>query len=120
MVKALSITAHGDVHLVDVTTLQDMYRHTDGGPIDVVALPFGDLWVNDEFLLRNDDDGFNSIATDVAGLGGRVDLLFGGILGDCLLTGPVSANGDKTDVTDDGMRIVRRVAREAGRQVVVT
>lgn len=87
-----------------------------GGYIEAVRLSDGStLWVNEEFRLGQfGPDDFNSVASDVAGLGGRPDLLLGGILGDTFLTGPTDAEGNETDYTDTARRWVERVGREAG------
>ena len=83
-----------------------------GGWIEPVTLKDGStLYVNEEGALTGLP--FNSIATDVAGLGGRPDLLLRGIVGDVLLVGPVDAAGETLGVTAQGRRWVQRVAREA-------
>jgi hypothetical protein len=71
------------------------------------------LYVNEEGLYVFGPDDFNSIATDVAGLGGASHILMSGLLGPAVLVGPVSNDGYDTDVTAAGRAWVNRVAREA-------
>lgn len=71
-----------------------------GGLIMPIDLSFGTLWVNEE---GTSADGFNSIATDLCGLGGRTDYLLRGVVGDCYLT----------DFNDAGLKALNRIQREA-------
>lgn len=104
---------------VENVTLSDLkaYQAIVGGYIEPVTLSDGStLYVNEEYLYQFGPDDFNSIATDVAGLGGRPEFMFRQpILGPAVLVGPVDAEGDDTDVTDAGKRWVQRVAREASK-----
>lgn len=110
--KALVI---GRNKTVTETDLQDYpaMRDAVGGLIEPVDLTFGTLWVNEEFLYSFGPEDFNSISSDVCGLGGRADLMLTGILGDCFLTGGTDDQGETLDVTEAGRRAVQRVAREA-------
>lgn len=106
--------------LPDLTAMQEVV----GGLIEPVDLRFrgrgsdfepATMWVNEEYLLVYGPGEFNSIATDVCGLGGRPDFMFRiPILGNAFLTGGVDQVGDTLDVGEAGERAVRRVAREAG------
>lgn len=77
----------------------------------------GTMWVNEEGRYVFGPDDFNSIASDVAGLMGRSDLMLTGILGPVLVVGPADpSNGNRdTDVTYWQRNIINRVTREAGR-----
>lgn len=106
-----------DKRVIDRTIdgLADMQAIVEGY-IEPVRLSDGStLWVNEEFRLGQFGPGdFNSVASDVAGLGGRPDLMLTGILGNTFLTGPTDPEGNGTDVTDTARRWVERVGNEAG------
>lgn len=112
-VKGIAI--YPDKRVVDV----EINDYKDGqaivqGLIEPVGLKDGStMYVNEEGLYLFDNDQFNSIATDVAGLGGRTDLLFSGLKGPVYIVGPLDNDGYDTDVTDTARRWVNRVAREA-------
>ena len=100
-----------EVELNDLKTYQDIVL----GWIEAVRLKAGTMYVNEEFLLGQfGPEDYNSIASDVAGLGGRPDLMMTGILGPVVLVGHVDAEGWDEDVTEAGRKLVRRVGREAG------
>ncbi len=115
MSKAIAIYPDKRVENIDLVGLTDMQAVVKGN-IEVIRLTFGDMYVNEEFLLGQfGPDDFNSIASDVAGIGNRPDLMMTGILGPVFLLGPVNMRtGNDTDVTDKGRKAVRRVGREAG------
>ena len=85
-----------------------------GGYFDVVTLSDGtSMFVDDEYLIKGGLD-FNSIATDVCGLGGRPDIMFTNpILGPVVVLGPPDSSGETTDITDKARNWIKRVAREA-------
>jgi Domain of unknown function (DUF3846) len=91
-----------------------------GGYIEAVRLKSGDtMYVDEEFLIKGyGPDDFNSIASDVCGLGGRPDLMLTGILGPVVILGPIDEAGDDTDITPAARRMVKRVANEAGGRYV--
>jgi len=114
---ARAIVIRRDKTLVerDLDGLQDMQSIVEGYIEAVRLLDGSTMWVNEEYRLGQfGADDFNSIASDVAGLGGRPDLMLSGIFGDVFITGPGTPKGDETDVTDQARDWVRRVAREAG------
>lgn len=101
--------------LDDLTAMQGVV----GGLIEPVNLRFkgeaATMWVNEEYLIHFGPTEFNSIASDVCGLGGRPDFMFRiPILGNAFLTGGSDVEGNTLDVGVRGERAVRRVAREAG------
>ena len=113
MTKALHITPQKEVQEVTVEGLKD-YQSLVGGLIEPVTLRDGPtMYANEEGRYLFGPDDFNSIATDVAGLGGRTDLLLLGLLGPVVIVGPLDSEGDDTDVTDYARGLVERVAREA-------
>lgn len=124
MTKAICIPVFGDPQVVEVDTLDDMYAHTEGGYIEVIPLRrgghyYGDMWVNDEYLYIA-PERVNRLATDVAGFLGRPDILFvSPVRGNVLLTGPVDAAGDKTDVTAMLASAVGLVGADAGKRLRV-
>lgn len=73
------------------------------------------MWVNEEFTYKwpNTPNHFNSIATDIAGMGGRADILLTGIKGPVLLTGPTDQEGYSTDLDDAVVILAKRIQREA-------
>lgn len=94
----------------DLRSLQEAVK----GYIEAVRLADGGvMWVNEEFRYSFTTSDFNSIASDVCGLGGRPDLMLGGILGPVVIQGPADDDGNTTAPTDQARRWVRRVAREA-------
>lgn len=83
-----------------------------GGLVEAVTLSDGSaIFANEEGRFMGLD--FNSIATDVAGLGGRTDVLLMGLLGNAVIVGPPNSKGETQDVTEQATRWVERVAREA-------
>lgn len=112
MVTAIVITSEKEVSEREIDGL-DAMQAIVGGLIEPVTLSDGStMFVNEEFVYMP-DLRFNSIASDVAGLGGRSDLMLRGIAGNVFIVGPVDDDGNDTDVTDKARRWVRRVAREA-------
>lgn len=113
-VKGIAIYPDKRVEEITVSGLSDMQAVVDGY-IEPITLKDGStLYVNEEYLYRFGSPDFNSIASDVAGLGGRPEfMLRQPILGPALLVGPVDAEGNDTDVTATARRWVQRVAREA-------
>ncbi len=105
-----------DVHLPmpPASILKSLQEIVEGW-IEAVGLSDGStMYVNEEGLYRFGPEDFNSIATDVCGLGGRPDIMLGaGIRGPVAILGPLDADGYDTTVTDKARRWVRRVAREA-------
>jgi hypothetical protein len=120
MTTGIAIYPDKRVTRVELNALGD-YQEIVNGYIEPVNLKFGTLWVNEEFLLGQfGPEDFNSIASDVAGLGGRPDLmLFTPILGPAILTGFVGPEGEDLDFTEAGERAVKRIAREAGGRVTL-
>ena len=111
--KGIAIYPDKRVQEVELDGLDSM-QEIVGGLIEAVGLSFGTLYVNEEYTYKFGADEFNSIAADVAGLGGRQDLMMQGILGPGVLVGGVDHEGWDTDVTEVGRKAVRRVGREAG------
>lgn len=111
--KGIAIYPDKRVENLTVSTLKD-YQSVVGGYIEAVDLTFGTMYVNEEFLYKCDPvTDRNSIATDLAGLGGRPDLLMGGILGGVLLLGHTDKDGESTDVTEAARKALKRVVKEA-------
>lgn len=117
--KALVIRPDKTIEEVIITGYRDL-ADAIGGYIEPVTLKTGDtMYVDEEYRLKNyGAEDFNSIATDVAGLGGRPDLLLHGILGTVVIVGPIDEEGDDTDITAGARRMVKRVAGEAGGRYV--
>ena len=113
-IQAIQITSDKQTNELTVSEYQD-YNDAVEGWIEAVDLPRIDavMWVNEEFLLIFGAERFNSIASDVCGLGGRPDLMLHGVLGNVLVTGPTDGAGESTDITDKARRAIERVAREA-------
>ena len=111
-VTVLVITPHKEVYETEISSLNDAQAIV-GGLIEAVDLTFGTMYVNEEFLYSFGPDDFNSIATDVTGLGGRPDLMLQGILGPVYIAGWTDEDGWDTNVTDQARRAIRRVAKEA-------
>lgn len=111
IVKGLVITTDKVVTDRDFASLKDFQKVVEGY-IEPVTLRDGStMYVNEEFLYAN--VAFNSIASDVCGLGGLPHLMLSGIKGNVVIVGPVDNEGWDTDVTEQARRWVRRVAREA-------
>ena len=111
-IKGLAIHPDKRVEEVTLRRLED-YQGAIGGLIEPIMLKDGStMYVDDEFLSRKLDE-FNSVAGDVAGLGGRPDVMLSGILGPVVIVGPLDQHGYDTDVTDLARRWVERVRREA-------
>lgn len=100
-----------EVAIRGYSDLQDAVQ----GLIEPVTLRDGStMYVNEEFRLGQfGPEDFNSIASDLAGLGGRVDLLILGILGPVVVVGPVNAVGEDTDITTQARKWIKRVHAEA-------
>lgn len=102
-----------------ILTKYEDYRDIVKGYIEPVTLwddhaVQGTMWVNEEFLLGQfGPDDYNSIASDVCGLGGRPDLMFSGILGPVVVVGPVDKDGYDTDLTPTAFSWIMRVGHEA-------
>lgn len=111
-IQAIQITSDKQTNELTVSKYQD-YNDAVEGWIEAVDLLFGVMWVNEEFRLIFGAERFNSIASDLCGLGGRPDLMFGGVLGNVLVTGPTDSSGESTDITDSARRAIERIAREA-------
>lgn len=122
-IKAIRITPDKTVDEIEVSTLEEM-QEVVGGLIEPIELHYFsrtaacrasfDMYVNEEYLYQYGQKDFNSIATDVCGLCGRVDIMLRTpILGPVLIVGPVVGD-DSTSVNDAIRAIVKRVAREAG------
>lgn len=111
-ITGLAIYPDKRVEEVELSRLED-FQAVVGGLIEPVNLRFGTLYVNEEFLYAFDAKDFNSIASDVAGIGGNVALMLTGILGPAVLVGGVDSEGYDEPVTDAGRKAVQRVAREA-------
>jgi hypothetical protein len=112
-VKAIVIKRDKIIIEQTVDGLREMQSIVEGY-IEAVRLKDGStMWVNKEYRFQFGLGDFNPIASDVAGLGGRQDLMLSGILGDVFITGPPDSEGGETDVTDQARLWVRRVAHEA-------
>lgn len=116
IVKGLQITVTKAVNEREYQGLRDFQRDVGLRGQDCMIEPVGlndgsTMYVDEEFVFHGGE--FNSIATDVAGLNGRGDLLITGIRGDDVIVGPVDGEGWDTDITDDQRKIVERVRREA-------
>jgi hypothetical protein len=93
------------------------YQAAVGGYIEAIYLSDGTttLYCDEEYLIKGLAQlEFNSIATDVAGLGGRPDILFSGVLGPVVIVGPPNQEGETTGITGQARSWVKRVAEEAG------
>lgn len=113
MTKGIYISPDKTVEERDFSGLKSLQEAVKGY-IEAVTLSDGSaMWVNEEYLYSFGPEAFNSIATDVAGLGGRPDLLLRGILGPVVIQGPADHNGNTLPPTDKARRWVHRVAREA-------
>lgn len=120
MVKALLITTDKRIVEVSINDLTDYYEHMQCDFVDVVDLSdarsrqdVGTMWVDDEFIYKQ--TAVNSIATDLAGMLGRVDLLMRGIKGNVIVTGPPDRNGETTSVTSRHLvATLFRICSEAG------
>lgn len=113
-VKGIIIRADKTLTDVEVGDLAS-YQAAVEGNIEAVTLSDGTtMYVNEEYRYQFGPEAFNSVASDVCGLGGRLDImLHGGILGPVLVVGPVDDDGYDTDITDRARRWIRRVHREA-------
>ena len=111
-VSGIAIYPDKRVEEVEISGLEEFQAIVDG-LIEPVDLKFGTMYVNEEFRYKFGPDDFNSIAADVAGLGGRADLLLFGVLGPVVLVGGVDDEGYDLPVTEAGRAAVARVAREA-------
>lgn len=97
----------------EFNSLRDRQKVVEGY-IEAIYLSDGStMWINEEGRYQFGATEFNSIATDVCGLGGRADILLQGILGPVIVEGPVDADGDGTNITDTARRWIQRVSREA-------
>ncbi len=57
------------------------------------------MWVNEEYMYKKDPlKDWNFLATSMAGMCGRPDLILQGVLGNALLTGPADLEGETTDL----------------------
>lgn len=112
----VGVAIYPDKRVEDVTlTKLEDYQKVVVGYIEAVALRFGTMYVNEEFLLGQfGPEDFNSIATDVCGLGGRPDLMFSGILGPVVVVGEMDEEGYDLTVNRRGRKAIERVRREAG------
>jgi len=115
MTKAIAVYPDNRVEDVEISNYKDGQAIV-GGLIEPVDLRFGSdefgvMWVNEEFLYVFGVDDFNEIARSVAGLTGRGDLMFGGVLGPVYFTGDTDEEGETTDVTDRIRQVINRVAR---------
>lgn len=109
-VKGLKITAEGELSEVKINGLDDL-QEAVGGLIEGVYLnDGGTMWVNEEFLLNGSAP--NYFASDVAGLGGRPDLLLCLVRGDVVIVGPADRAGDETNILETTRRLVMKVASE--------
>lgn len=109
MIEAIKINADGTVDDVELNCYADYSAHLEGY-IEAVTLRFGTLWVNEEFLLGQFSiSDFNSIASDLCGLGGRSDLMLSGILGPALLTGHADRLGETLPVSSEGYAALGRI-----------
>jgi len=113
-VKGVAVYPDKTVKDVVVQGLGDMQAIVDGN-IEAVGLKDGStMYVDEEYLYNKQTSEINSIAMDVAGLGGMPHLMMQGVLGPVLFLGPVDDEGWDTDVTDKCRGWIRRVGREAG------
>lgn len=92
------------------------FQKAVGGYIEAVGLSDGStMYVDEEYLIKGyGPEDFNSIARDVAGLGGHPELVLQGILGPVVIVGPVNQEGWDTDIPPTARQWVERVMREAG------
>lgn len=100
MTRAIVIRQDDTVEERDVGELHEL-QEIVGGSIELVSLPEdrSAMYVNEEGLFDK-RCRFNTVATRVAGLAGRPDLFGSGIRGNVVVVGPVSDDGDDSDVTD--------------------
>lgn len=117
MTKAIAVYPDNRVEDVEIDGLEDMQRIVQGW-IEPVTLRFGTdeygtMYVNEEFHYVFTAEDFNEIARSVAGLCGRPDLLFAGVLGPVFFVGDLDDEGYDTDVTERIRQVVQRVAGEA-------
>lgn len=110
-ITGLAIYPDKRIEEVELSGLEDFQAIVDGW-IEPVNLRFGTLYVNEEFFLRQfGPEDFNSIASDVAGIGGNLGLMLTGILGPAVLVGGLDREGYDESVTDAGRKAVERAAR---------
>jgi hypothetical protein len=122
MTTAIHITPPNNWEVVTLDTYED-YRDRVGGFIEIVRLVSpegvrGVLYVDEEYWLKVDDERYtqydvNLLATLLAGLNGRPDLVVG-IYGAAVLVGDTDEDGDDTDVDPYWIDVCAR----AGNQVV--
>ena len=118
MVKALLVTIDNTVTEVTYTGYEDLQALV-GGYVEAIMLKGAMMYVDEDARMKGyGPDDFNAIARHVCGLGGRVDILTGGILGSVVIAGLPDGQGNDTDVTDEGRRMVELVMREAGGRYV--
>jgi hypothetical protein len=111
-VKGIAIYPNKRVEVVELNELED-YQRIVLGLIEAVNLRGGTtMYVNEEYWYQFTISDFNRIATDVAGLGGRVDLLMAGILGPVVIVGPPDDEGYDTSITEQARHWVEYVSRE--------
>lgn len=113
MTKGIYISPDKAVEERDFSGLKSLQEAVKGY-IEAVTLSDGSvMWVNEEYWYSFGPEDFNSIAGDVAGLGGRPDLMLSGILGPVVIQGPADHDGNTLGPTDLARRWVHRVRREA-------
>lgn len=111
MTRGVIITTDKEVTDTEVEGLKAR-QDIVGGLIEPVTLSDGStMWVNEDGIALGLP--FNSIATDVCGIGGRPDVMLQGVRGNVLIVGPVDREGSDTDLTDLARRWVTRVHKEA-------
>lgn len=111
IIQGLWLHADKQVEEREFAGLRD-FQLCVGGLIEAVELSDGStLYVNEEGRIY--DLPFNSVASDVAGLGGQPSVMLMTVKGDAVLVGPLDAEGYDTDVSALGRSWVERVHREA-------
>lgn len=107
----------GDQRLVDAEDTGQALRKGVGGSFDVIAFDFGDLWVPDDNAdvpWHETPSGemfqhVNEIAMClILNFHAPISMEAGGIVGDCVLSGPADAEGETTSVTVAGLAHVAK------------
>ena len=108
------IAPDNQVRIVALSELRD-YQDCVGGLIEAVDLETNrgrfTMYVNEEYTYKFDPSDRNPVAMDVAGLGGRADLLIHGILGPVVCVGPPDDEGYSTTIPWDAVRMIEFVLR---------
>ena len=117
VVSGLHITPDKQVREITLTSYED-YAEAIGGYIEAISLIGPNrteftMWCDEEFLLKYNFEQFNSIASDICGISGRLDLMLTGVLGPVLIVGATDPEGYDTSLPPAIRVHCNRVIREA-------